>query len=119
MFSQTGPHIHSSPESSTNDMIMLVVLNETWVNAHHGQDTLWIGPDGKVGWKYPSGKGGCLIVLHAGTADHFKEYVRKNNKEFTMVKIQQLTPTSTATVTHELWKKYIEHIRKDTGSRID
>ena len=47
----------------------VVYLNETWVNAHHGHDTMWVDGDGEAGWKHPSGKGGQLIVLHAGTAD--------------------------------------------------
>ena len=47
----------------------VVYLDETWVNAHHGRDTMWIDADGEAGWKRPSGKGGCLIILHAGTAE--------------------------------------------------
>ena len=46
-----------------------VVYLETWVNAHHRQDTMWVDGDGDAGWKCPSGKGGWLIVLHAGTAN--------------------------------------------------
>ena len=45
----------------------VVYLDETWVNARHGRDTMWVDADGEGGWKYPSGKGGRLIVLHAGT----------------------------------------------------
>ena len=30
---------------------------------------MWVDGDGEAGWKRPSGKGGWLIVLHAGTAD--------------------------------------------------
>ena len=37
------------------------------MNAHHGRDTLWVDMDGTAGWKRPSGKGGRLTVLHAGT----------------------------------------------------
>ena len=46
----------------------VVYLDETWVNAHHGRDTMWVDTDGEAGWKCPSGKGGRLIVQHAGTA---------------------------------------------------
>ena len=45
----------------------VVYLDETWVNAHHGRDTLWVDKDGTAGWKRPRVKGGRLIVLHAGT----------------------------------------------------
>ena len=41
-------------------------MNETWVNAHHSNDYVWVDRDGKGGWKVPSGKGEKLIVLHAG-----------------------------------------------------
>ena len=47
----------------------VVYLDETWVHAHHGRDTMWVDADGQAGWKRPSGKGGRLIVLHAGTAE--------------------------------------------------
>ena len=49
----------------------MVYLDETWVNAHHGRDTgtMWVDADGEGGWKRPSGKGGWLIVLHAGTVE--------------------------------------------------
>ena len=47
----------------------VVYLDETWVNAHHGRDTMWVDGDGTAGWKRPSGKGGRLIVLHAGTVN--------------------------------------------------
>ena len=47
----------------------VVYLDETWVNAHHGRDTMWVDCDGTAGWKRTSGKGGTLIVLHAGTVD--------------------------------------------------
>ena len=47
----------------------MVYLDETWVNAHHGCDTMWVDVDGAwAGWKRPSGKRGRLIILDAGTA---------------------------------------------------
>ena len=30
---------------------------------------MWVDADGKGGWKHPSGKGGRLIVLYAGTVE--------------------------------------------------
>ena len=42
---------------------------------------------------------------------HVKEYVQKQNKEFTMAEIQQLTPTGIGAVTPTLWSKYVEHVR--------
>ena len=47
----------------------VIYLDEMWLNAHHGQNTMWVDGDGTAGWKRPSGKGGRLIVLHAGTVD--------------------------------------------------
>ena len=70
----------SSPGLSSSDTTIFVTCGEivqkiilwctyeTWVNAHHGRDTMWVDVDGEAGWKRPSGKGGRLIVLHAGTA---------------------------------------------------
>lgn len=45
----------------------IVYTDETWVNAHHGHDMVWVDVDGSGGWKQPSGKGERLIVVHAGT----------------------------------------------------
>ncbi len=45
----------------------IVYTDETWVNAHHGFDHVWVDPDGNGGWKQPSGKGNRLIVVHAGS----------------------------------------------------
>ena len=39
--------------------------DETWVNAHHTNEHIWMDSDGKGGWKVPSGKGQRLIVVHA------------------------------------------------------
>ena len=44
----------------------LIYTDETWVNAHHTNEFIWVDSDGKGGWKVPSGKGQRLIVLHAG-----------------------------------------------------
>ncbi len=45
----------------------IVYTDETWVNAHHAPDRVWVDADGKGGWKQPSGKGKRLIVVHAGS----------------------------------------------------
>ena len=47
----------------------IIYTNETWVNAHHTQEYVWVDSDGKGGWKVPSGKGQRLIILHAGSAE--------------------------------------------------
>ena len=47
----------------------MVYLDETWVNAHHGRDTMCVDQDGTAGWKRLSGKGGRLVVLHAGSVN--------------------------------------------------
>ena len=47
----------------------LVYTDETWVNAHHSNEYIWVDNDGKGGWKVPSGKGRRLIVVHAGSAE--------------------------------------------------
>ena len=44
----------------------LIYMDETWVNAHHTNEYIWVDSDGKGGWKVPSGKGQRLIVVHAG-----------------------------------------------------
>ena len=47
----------------------LIYMDETWVNAHHTNQYIWVDHDGKGGWKVPSGKGQRLIVVHAGGAE--------------------------------------------------
>ena len=44
----------------------IVYTDETWVNAHHTKEYIWVDYDGKGGWKVPSGKRQRLIVVHAG-----------------------------------------------------
>ncbi|XP_062523606.1 uncharacterized protein LOC134198261 [Corticium candelabrum] len=44
----------------------IVYLDETWLNAHHTLKRCWADYDGKGGLRVPSGKGGRLIILHAG-----------------------------------------------------
>ena len=51
----------------------LVYTDETWVNAHHNNEYIWLDSDGSGGWKVPSGKGRRLIILHAGGVDGWVE----------------------------------------------
>ena len=51
----------------------LVYTDETWVNAHHNNEYIWVDSDGSGGWKVPSGKGRRLIILHAGGVDGWVE----------------------------------------------
>ena len=44
----------------------IIYTDETWVNAHHTQEYIWVDSDGRGGWKVPSLKGQRLIVVHAG-----------------------------------------------------
>ena len=44
----------------------IIYLDETCLNAHHTVERYWIDYDGKGGFRVPSGKGGRLIILHAG-----------------------------------------------------
>ncbi|XP_062520186.1 uncharacterized protein LOC134195201 [Corticium candelabrum] len=44
----------------------IVYLDETWLNVHHTLERRWTDYDGKGGLRVPSGKGGRLIILHAG-----------------------------------------------------
>ena len=51
----------------------LIYTDETWVNAHHTNEHIWIDSDGSGGWKVPSCKGQRLIVLHAGGVEGWVE----------------------------------------------
>ena len=48
-------------------------MDETWVNAHHTNNYIWVDSDGKGGWKVPSGKGQRLIIVHVGSAEGWVE----------------------------------------------
>ncbi|XP_039294141.1 uncharacterized protein LOC120353647 [Nilaparvata lugens] len=43
-------------------------IDETWVNQNHSRSMIWQHEDGSGGLKVPVGKGGRLIILHAGSA---------------------------------------------------
>ena len=51
----------------------IIYTDETWVNAHHTQEHIWIDFDGRGGWKVPSGKEKRLIVVHAGGVEGWVE----------------------------------------------
>ncbi|KAF0760267.1 Uncharacterized protein FWK35_00006119 [Aphis craccivora] len=46
----------------------VVYLNETWVNQNHSRTLIWQNEHNSMGLKVPTGKGGRLIVCHAGCA---------------------------------------------------
>ena len=50
-----------------SDNRMIVYLDETWLNTHHIHERCWLDYDGRGGIRVPSGKGGRLIILHAGS----------------------------------------------------
>ena len=45
---------------------LIIYLDETWLNAHHSLAKCWIDNDGAGGFPVKSGKGGRVIILHAG-----------------------------------------------------
>ena len=53
--------------------VNIVYTDETWINAYHNNDYVWIDSDGKGEWKVPSGKGEKLIVLYAGGVNGWVE----------------------------------------------
>lgn len=46
----------------------IVYIDETWVNQNHSRTMIWQNEHGTEGLKNPTGKGGRLIVCHAGYA---------------------------------------------------
>lgn len=50
-----------------NDTRPVVYLDETWVNQNHTRGHIWQNPENTEGFKVPIGKGGRLIVCHAGS----------------------------------------------------
>ena len=51
----------------------IIYLDETWVNQNYTVGKCWINVDSTkaTGVKHPTGKGGRIIVLHAGSKDGF------------------------------------------------
>lgn len=48
-----------------------IYIDETWVNQNRSKKYIWQHSDRSGGLKVPIGKGGCLIVCHAGGAKGF------------------------------------------------
>ena len=44
----------------------VIYLDETWCNARHSRNRMWVDNDGRGGFKHSIGKGPRLIILHAG-----------------------------------------------------
>ena len=44
----------------------IIYLDDTWLNAHHSLTKCWIDNDGTGGLPVNSGKGGKVIIVHAG-----------------------------------------------------
>jgi transposase len=53
-----------------NDPRPVVYLDETWVNQYHSLSQIWQNEENTKGFKVPAGKGGRLIVFHAGSKSH-------------------------------------------------
>ena len=56
--------IHEVREAGHN----IFYLDETWVNQNYTRQSCWVTSDGSGGLKVPTGKGGRLIICHAGSA---------------------------------------------------
>lgn len=52
---------------TNNDDRPVVYLDETWVNQNHTRNHIWQDSDNSEGFKVPTGKGGRLIICHAGS----------------------------------------------------
>jgi len=46
----------------------MIYLDETWVNQNHSRSHIWQNNEGTEGLKVPIGKGGRLIITHAGSS---------------------------------------------------
>lgn len=53
---------------SSGDTRPVIYLDETWVNQNHSRNHIWQNDMDSEGFKVPTGKGGRLIVCHAGAA---------------------------------------------------
>ncbi|KAL4123029.1 hypothetical protein QTP88_015261 [Uroleucon formosanum] len=51
-----------------NDTRPVVYLDETWVNQNHSRGTIWQNSENSEGIKVPTGKGGRIIICHAGSS---------------------------------------------------
>ncbi|XP_025191681.1 uncharacterized protein LOC112591937 [Melanaphis sacchari] len=52
------------------DTRTVVYLDETWINQNHSQSRMWQNAEETAGLKVPTGKGGRLIICHAGSAKY-------------------------------------------------
>ncbi|XP_050064650.1 uncharacterized protein LOC126553545 [Aphis gossypii] len=48
----------------------IVYLDETWINQNHSRSRIWQNAEETAGLKVPTGKGGRLIICHAGSAKY-------------------------------------------------
>lgn len=48
----------------------VVYLDETWINQNHNRSRIWQNAKETAGLKIPTGKGGRLIICHAGSAKY-------------------------------------------------
>ncbi|KAL4153955.1 hypothetical protein QTP88_001788 [Uroleucon formosanum] len=53
-----------------NDTRPVVYLDETWINQNHSRTRIWQNAEQTEGLKVPTGKGGRLIICHAGSAKY-------------------------------------------------
>ncbi|KAF0703813.1 DDE 3 domain-containing protein [Aphis craccivora] len=52
----------------SNDTRPVVYLDETWVNQNHSRGQIWQNAQNTEGLKVPTGKGGRLLICHAGSS---------------------------------------------------
>lgn len=52
----------------SNDTRTIVYLDETWVNQNHSRGQIWQNSQNTEGLKVPTGKGGRLLICHAGSS---------------------------------------------------
>jgi len=53
-----------------NDTRPVFYLDETWINQNHSRTRIWQNDENTTGLKVPTGKGGRLIICHAGSAKY-------------------------------------------------
>ncbi|KAJ4449810.1 hypothetical protein ANN_01216 [Periplaneta americana] len=104
----------------------IVYLDEMWVNQNHTKSFIWQDKNHCGGLKVPLGKGGCLIVCHAGSAKFgfisgaklvFRSGSNNNDYHSEMIK----TPSSnTRKAEIEKWleEKFIPHDNSKTRNEL-
>jgi len=53
-----------------NDTRPFVYLDEIWINQNHSRTCMWKNDEQTTGLKVPTGKGGRLIICHAGSVKY-------------------------------------------------